>query len=194
MSSSLALPLLLSFGLLIFAIQANGFNDIRDPESPDWKKTLKTIRNGIHEIDKYLNFALEMIGGSDGQCRYKCSNGYTPIPRPNYKPLPPNGCGSPVFGFKFDIGIPSMNRCCNQHDTCYDTCGQEKSYCDKQFQVCLESICSNFQKTLGLSKAIQACESAGNLLFDAVMHLGCKPYLDSQRTSCICHYEEKADL
>lgn len=26
--------------------------------------------------------------------------GYTPIPRPNYKPPPPNGCGSPVFGFQ----------------------------------------------------------------------------------------------
>lgn len=39
-----------------------------------------------------------------------------------------------------------------------------------------------------------ACESAVTLLFDTVMHLGCKPYLDSQRSSCICHYEEKADL
>jgi len=39
-----------------------------------------------------------------------------------------------------------------------------------------------------------ACESAVTLLFDTVMHLGCKPYLDSQRSSCICRYEEKADL
>lgn len=39
-----------------------------------------------------------------------------------------------------------------------------------------------------------ACESAVTLLFDAVMHLGCKPYLDSQRAACICRYEEKTDL
>ena len=39
-----------------------------------------------------------------------------------------------------------------------------------------------------------ACESAVTLLFDAVMHMGCKPYMDSQRASCICHYEEKMDL
>lgn len=39
-----------------------------------------------------------------------------------------------------------------------------------------------------------ACESAVALLFDAVMHLGCKPFLDSQRESCVCRYEEKREL
>lgn len=39
-----------------------------------------------------------------------------------------------------------------------------------------------------------ACESAVSLLFDAVMHLGCKPYLDSQRASCVCRYEDKVEL
>lgn len=41
---------------------------------------------------------------------------------------------------------------------------------------------------------IAACESAVALLFDAVMHLGCKPYLDSQRESCVCQYEVKREL
>lgn len=39
-----------------------------------------------------------------------------------------------------------------------------------------------------------ACENAVELLFNAIMHLGCKPYLDSQRASCMCAYEEKFDL
>lgn len=39
-----------------------------------------------------------------------------------------------------------------------------------------------------------ACESAVALLFDAVMHLGCKPYLDSQRAACVCQYEVKKEL
>ncbi|KAI4890064.1 hypothetical protein NFI96_017200 [Prochilodus magdalenae] len=194
-----------------FLNRSSGFEEF-EPETPDWKKTLKTIRNGIHKIDTYLNYALDLIGGSDGLCQYKCSDGYKPVPRPGYKPPPPNGCGSPLFGFQasleeldltlkrlvcylqFDIGIPSMTKCCNLHDRCYDRCGQEKHDCDKQFQVCLETICRNVQMTLGLDQSVQACESAVKLLFDAVMHLGCKPYLDSQRESCICHYEEKTDL
>ncbi|KAG9332359.1 hypothetical protein JZ751_015028 [Albula glossodonta] len=95
---------------------------------------------------------------------------------------------------QFDIGIPSMTKCCNQHDRCYDTCGSDKHDCDEQFQFCLETICRNVQRTLGLSHSVQACETAVNLLFDAVMHLGCKPYLDSQRASCMCLYEDKQEL
>uniref|UniRef100_A0AAR2IJP0 Group XIIA secretory phospholipase A2 n=1 Tax=Pygocentrus nattereri TaxID=42514 RepID=A0AAR2IJP0_PYGNA len=171
----------------------SGFEEF-EPETPDWRKTLKTIRNGIHKIDTYLNYALDLIGGSDGLCQYKCSDGYKPVPRPGYKLSPPNGCGSPLFGFQFDFGIPAMTKCCNLHDRCYDKCGQEKHDCDERFQVCLETICRNVQMTLGLDQSVQACESAVTLLFDAVMHLGCKPYLDSQRASCICRYEEKTDL
>ncbi|KAG7260982.1 hypothetical protein CRUP_016929 [Coryphaenoides rupestris] len=107
-----------------------------EAETPDWRTTLKTIRNGIHRIDTYLNAALDLFGGYDGLCQYKCTD-----------------------------GIPSMTKCCNQHDRCYDTCGLEKP-----------------------------CESAVTLLFDAVMHLGCKPYLDSQRETCICQYELKKEL
>lgn len=57
--------------------------------------------------------------------------------------------------FQFDIGIPSMTKCCNQHDRCYDTCGREKHDCDEQFQDCLETICRNVQRTLGLSQSVQ---------------------------------------
>lgn len=169
-------------------------NDQFEPETPDWRQTLKNIRNGIHKFDTYLNYALDLIGGSDGQCQFKCSDGYKAIARPGYKPSPPNGCGSPLFGFQFDIGIPSMTRCCNQHDRCYDTCGQRKQDCDERFQDCLETICKNLQVTLGLKESVQACESTVTLLFDTVMHLGCKPYMDSQRSACICQYEEKNDL
>lgn len=166
----------------------------KEPETPDWRMTLKTIRNGIHKIDSVLNAALDLFGGDDGLCHYRCSDGNTPAPRPGYKHPPPNGCGSPLFGFQFDIGIPSMTKCCNQHDRCYDTCGQEKQDCDEQFQDCLETICRNVQRTLGLAQSVQACESAVTLLFDAVMHLGCKPYLDSQRESCVCPYQMKPEL
>lgn len=163
-------------------------------ETPDWRMTLKTIRNGIHKIDLYLNAALDLLGGEDGLCQFKCSDGSKPFPRNGYKHPPPNGCGSPAFGVHFDIGIPSMTKCCNQHDRCYDTCGSIKHDCDEMFQNCLSKICRDVQKTLGISQTVQACESAVELLFATVMHLGCKPFLDSQREACMCQYEEKVDL
>ncbi|XP_074679359.1 group XIIA secretory phospholipase A2 isoform X1 [Strix aluco] len=125
------------------------------PHTPDWRMTLKTIRNGVHKIDVYLNAALDLLGGEDGLCRYKCSDGSKPFPRYGYKPSPPNGCGSPLFGVQFDIGIPSMTKCCNHHDRCYDTCGNKKNDCDEQFQSCLSKICRDVQKTLGISESVQ---------------------------------------
>lgn len=47
----------------------------REPETPDWRMTLRTIRNGIHKIDTYLNAALDLFGGDDGLCHYRCSDG-----------------------------------------------------------------------------------------------------------------------
>lgn len=163
-------------------------------QTTDWRATLKTIRNGVHKIDTYLNAALDLLGGEDGLCQYKCRDGSKPFPRYGYKPSPPNGCGSPLFGVHLNIGIPSLTKCCNQHDRCYETCGKSKNDCDEEFQYCLSKICRDVQKTLGLAQHVQACETTVELLFDSVIHLGCKPYLDSQRAACTCRYEEKTDL
>uniref|UniRef100_A0A6I8P555 Group XIIA secretory phospholipase A2 n=1 Tax=Ornithorhynchus anatinus TaxID=9258 RepID=A0A6I8P555_ORNAN len=120
-----------------------------------------------------------------------------PLPRHGYKPSPPNGCGSPLFGVNvstLDVGIPSVTRCCDRHDRCYDTCGRSKGECDREFRACLSEICRELQKTLGFSRDSQACESTMELLFDGVIHLGCKPYLDGQRAACTCLSEQKTDL
>ncbi|XP_072480038.1 group XIIA secretory phospholipase A2 isoform X3 [Notamacropus eugenii] len=81
-----------------------------------------------------------------------------PVPRYGYKPSPPNGCGSPVFGVHLNIGIPSVTKCCNHHDRCYETCGNTKNDCDEQFHFCLSKICREVQKTLGLAQNVQDAE------------------------------------
>lgn len=57
--------------------------------------------------------------------------------------------------FQLNIGIPSLTKCCNQHDRCYETCGKSKNDCDEEFQYCLSKICRDVQKTLGLAQHIQ---------------------------------------
>uniref|UniRef100_A0A8C5P8S4 Uncharacterized protein n=1 Tax=Leptobrachium leishanense TaxID=445787 RepID=A0A8C5P8S4_9ANUR len=47
----------------------------QQPETPDWRMTLKTIRNGVHKIDMYLNAALDLLGGEDGRCHFMCGDG-----------------------------------------------------------------------------------------------------------------------
>lgn len=62
-----------AFSVLLTGVFSSQHN--REPETPDWRMTLKTIRNGIHKIDTYLNAALDLFGGDDGLCHYKCSDG-----------------------------------------------------------------------------------------------------------------------
>lgn len=38
--------------------------------------------------------------------------------------------------------------CCNIHDMCYDTCGNNKNVCDMQFQYCLNQRCSQMPSTV----------------------------------------------
>ncbi|XP_076585364.1 group XIIA secretory phospholipase A2-like [Chaetodon auriga] len=169
-----------------------------DSDTADWRTTLQTIRDGIKTIDTFWDAARDFFDGDGdgdgGLCRHRCDDGVKLVPRPGYKQPPPNGCSSALFGFQFDVGVPSLNKCCNQHDSCYDTCGREKHDCDGEFRHCLETICRNVQKALGSDHSVQACDSTVTLLFKAAKHLGCKSYLDSQRESCVCQHEEKQEL
>lgn len=60
--------------LLLLLLLATARGQEQD-QTTDWRATLKTIRNGIHKIDTYLNAALDLLGGEDGLCQYKCSDG-----------------------------------------------------------------------------------------------------------------------
>ncbi|XP_041492690.1 group XIIA secretory phospholipase A2-like, partial [Microtus oregoni] len=178
--------------LLLLLLLAAGRGQEHD-QTTDWRATLQTIRNDIHKINTYLNTVLDLLGGEDGLCQYKCRliDASSTL---RIKTVPPNGCGSPLFGVHLNIGIPSLTKFCNQHDRCYETCGKSKKDCDEEFQYCLSKICWDLQKALGLAQNVQACETTVELLFDSVIHLGCKPYLVGQRAACWCRYEEKTDL
>lgn len=64
--------------------------------SPDWRDTLRTIRNGVHKIDTYLNAALDLLGGEDGLCRFQCADGER-----GRGGRRPEGPDLPLFSFPF---------------------------------------------------------------------------------------------
>ncbi|KAI1231610.1 hypothetical protein IHE44_0007684 [Lamprotornis superbus] len=131
----------------------------------DWG--IETIRDGFETVNSYFDSFLELLGGKNGVCQYRCRYGKAPMPRPHYKPQEPNGCSSHFLGLKLDLGIPAMTKCCNQLDICYDTCGANK---------------------------YRSCESMADTVFNAVWTLGCRPFMNSQRSACICSEEERDEL
>ncbi|XP_047207371.1 group XIIB secretory phospholipase A2-like protein isoform X2 [Girardinichthys multiradiatus] len=156
--------------------------------------SLNSIRDSFQTVHGYFDSLVELVGGHNGVCQYRCRYGELPLPRPGYKHQEPNGCSSSLVGFQFDVGIPAMTRCCNQLDVCYDTCGVNKYDCDAKFRSCLLDICSDLKKSLGFVSKVQACESMADALYNTVWTLGCRPYMNSQRAACICEGEERDEL
>ncbi|XP_069876466.1 group XIIB secretory phospholipase A2-like protein isoform X3 [Dipodomys merriami] len=128
-----------------------------DESYSDWG--LRHLRGSFESVNSYFDSFLELLGGKDGVCQYRCRYGKAPMPRPGYKPQEPNGCSSYFLGLKvpgsMDLGIPAMTKCCNQLDVCYDTCGANKYRCDAKFRWCLHSICSDLKRSLGFVSNVE---------------------------------------
>ncbi|XP_060895485.1 group XIIB secretory phospholipase A2-like protein isoform X2 [Labrus mixtus] len=161
-------------------------------ESSSW--SFNSIRSSFQTVNGYFDSLVELVGGQDGVCQYRCRYGEIPQSRPGYQLPEPNGCSSSLVGFQLDMGIPAMTKCCDQLDMCYDTCGAGKYDCDSKFRSCLHDICSDVNKSLGFVSKVEACESMADTLFNTVWTLGCRPYMNSQRAACVCAGEERDEL
>ncbi|KAL6487525.1 hypothetical protein MHYP_G00041510 [Metynnis hypsauchen] len=161
-------------------------------EESDWG--FGSIRDSFQAVNGYFDSVVELMGGRNGVCQYRCRFGKAPQARPGYQIPEPNGCTSSLLGFQFDMGIPAMSKCCNQLDMCYDTCGSNKYRCDTKFRWCLHGICSDLKKSLGFMSKVEACETFADTMYNTVWTLGCRPFMNSQRAACICEGEEKDEL
>ncbi|CAL8257873.1 unnamed protein product [Lota lota] len=159
---------------------------------------LSGLRGSFQTINGYFDSMVELVGGRNGVCQYRCRHGSVPQSRPGYHLPEPNGCSSSLVGLQvdgpFDLGIPAMTKCCDQLDLCYDTCGSSKYRCDSKFRWCLHSLCTDLKKSLGFVSKVQACESGADALYNTVWTLGCRPYMNSQRAACVCAEEEREEL
>ena len=68
----------------------------------------------------------------------RCQPGTKLISNPEHVPTS-NGCGNPFISVQ---GTYDLSSCCDQHDICYDTCFSDKDKCDKEFQQCIDSLCT----------------------------------------------------
>ncbi|XP_039857585.1 group XIIB secretory phospholipase A2-like protein isoform X2 [Simochromis diagramma] len=165
----------------------------QEQEDSSWG--FNSIRNSFQTAHGYFDSLVELVGGHNGVCEYRCRRyGELPQPRPGFQLSEPNGCSTSLVGFQLDLGIPAMTKCCNQLDMCYENCGTSKYDCDSRFRSCLHGICSDLKKSLGFVSKVQACESMADALYNTVWTLGCRPYMNSQRAACVCEGEERDEL
>ncbi|XP_059622736.1 group XIIB secretory phospholipase A2-like protein [Phlebotomus argentipes] len=128
----------------------------------------------------------------EADCIFKCPGGETP--KQNWYHTPSsNGCGA--LGLKVDkqyLPAAEMEKCCDAHDLCYDTCNTDKELCDADFKKCLYRHCDQYE-ALGELPA-KGCKAAAKMLFTGTLTLGCKAFLDAQTRSCYCSGKRRREL
>jgi secretory phospholipase A2 len=110
-------------------------------------------------------------------CNFQCKTG-KPVHNPSHTPGH-NGCGAHGLEIHFKH-CAYLNACCNQHDLCYDMCGNSRDRCDDLFKTC-NNAPKNVQPQL-----IDGCLSAGSLMFTTVSFFGCAAYNNAQKNACLC--------
>lgn len=71
---------------------------------------LASVRESLQAANGYFDSLVELMGGRNGVCQYKCKYGKTPVHRYGYVTPEPNGCSSNLLGFQVpDSVFPVTN-------------------------------------------------------------------------------------
>lgn len=73
--------------------------------------------------------------------------------------------------------------CCDRKHACYQTCGSLKTFCDEEFQNCVQKVC----EVMDDPDAKEKCTQSGNILQLMVkMDNNCQKFDQDQYTHCEC--------
>ncbi|XP_033108258.1 uncharacterized protein LOC117109901 isoform X2 [Anneissia japonica] len=161
------------------------FPDLSDRLELSPEKSMNVIE-GLKKIGDMFDKAEEHNKkGDTGDCRFKCPEGLTAIAKPKHK-VYPDGCGSPDNKFDFPV-VPEIDKCCDTHDICYGTFGEEKKNCDRNLQKCLKAGCKEAMKALGRKDSHkQGCSMMSKLILGSVMSSSCQEYKILQEKATLC--------
>lgn len=92
-----------------------------------------------------------------------------------------NGCSAGIFkGTNF-----GWTHCCNQHDDCWGDCRKTQSYCDRQFQNCMRSVCNSKYRKWYQYPIKLTCRKTADIWARAVKLNRCE-YIQAQKRLCKC--------
>ncbi|CAG0880232.1 unnamed protein product [Cyprideis torosa] len=138
-------------------------------------EALKRVAEFSHILDQAV----------EEDCPFECKEGYIASPRKGHVPSA-NGCGT--FGYQLadsQLPIPEFSICCDNHDHCYDTCGNDKDECDLYFKKCLYDVCRSKKKNQNLLEQ-KGCKAGAKFLYTSTLAVGCAAFLAAQEDACVC--------
>ncbi|GMH92435.1 hypothetical protein TrVE_jg3645 [Triparma verrucosa] len=94
-----------------------------------------------------------------------------------------NGCSKPP-GMSVE-GEEDFTYCCDRHDSCYQTCGMDKKFCEDDFGKCMNAMC----RTTFSSNS--RCKGAAQMYKLGVSMFGGAPFQNMQDQACECVPSDK---
>ncbi|ODM88307.1 Group XIIB secretory phospholipase A2-like protein [Orchesella cincta] len=154
---------------------------------------LKEVSSGVQKLAHQVKSFEEFLDATvDEDCNFECPPGQIAKSRPGHKPVT-NGCGAyglEQFLTPEMLPVTGFVECCDQHDICYETCGEDKDECDLKFKKCLYKKCAVLKNadSAAIQKKISVvgCKAGAKLLYTGTTAVGCKPYLNAQQNACFC--------
>ncbi|CAG7816500.1 unnamed protein product [Allacma fusca] len=185
--------------ILVLMCGTNSFCNLEDEVEPgflgqlrgfvgDLGNVMKDVVHGVKKLGRGIKNIEDFLDATiDEDCYFECPKGEPPKSRMGFVPTS-NGCGS--YGLEDYLTsdmLPLSNfvHCCNDHDICYETCGLDKDECDLKFKKCLYKKCKANKDTMGKLQ-YKGCQAGAKILYTGTTALGCKPYINAQRSACVC--------
>jgi len=145
---------------------------------------MEKLGKGIKNVEEFLDATI------DEECIFECPNGGEFQSNPDHSATS-NGCGS--FGLEDFLTsdvlpLDEFVECCNGHDICYGSCGNDKDECDLKFKKCLYRKCSAEKHTMSKLQH-RGCQAGAKILYTGTTALGCKSFINSQKDACLCQKE-----
>ncbi|KAF0977046.1 hypothetical protein FDP41_003699 [Naegleria fowleri] len=110
-------------------------------------------------------------------------------PKPNFKPSY-NGCGprqSELMRRLGSILFDSFTPCCNEHDMCYETCGQVREDCDRKLYECMKSTCKKLYSSSFAKRSWCLVKAEGiKMGLEPDSDVACTAFAVAQQRGCDC--------
>ena len=80
------------------------------------------------------------------------------------------------------------DRCCYDHDICYERCGAALTTCDDTFRACLEADCDAI---INDADAVRRCRAEASVFLAGIALQGCEAFQATQELACVCESDEE---
>ncbi|KAG2387201.1 hypothetical protein C9374_001533 [Naegleria lovaniensis] len=108
-----------------------------------------------------------------------------------------NGCGprhSEIMRLLGSILFDSFTPCCNEHDKCYETCGNSRETCDQIMYKCMVNTCNKLYSSSFAKRSWCKLKAEGiKMGLKPDSDVTCTAFASAQQRACDCSEDDEGE-